>query len=146
MSGMQSGNNVPGSIVSTTNLPMGYGGGRARFSDPFMNSMIGMNTGTPRFSVSALEQPINPYVPSVADLFPSMQMNPMQAQINPMSFGAARFLQGNTAPMLDYGMPQGAAIPQFNMPRYQPMPYDDYLRSIEPPPAPEPVSDNGGGA
>ena len=96
----------------------------------------------------------NPYIPSIDEMFPAMQsspmfqsqLNPMQAQINPMSFGAARFLQGNTAPVLDYGMPQGAALPQFNMPRYQPMPYKDYLRSIETSaPTPEPVSDNGGG-
>ena len=70
----------------------------------------------------------NPYIPSIDEMFPAMQsspmfqsqLNPMQAQINPMSFGAARFLQGNTAPMLEYGLPQGSAIPQFNMPVYKP--------------------------
>lgn len=76
------------------------------------------------------QSPSNPYVPSVADLFP--QMNPMQAQVNPMSFGAARFLQGNTSPVtLDYSLPMGSAIPQFNMPRFKPGAfYNDYEAKI----------------
>lgn len=69
------------------------------------------------------QSPSNPYVPSVADLFP--QMNPMQGQVNPMSFGAARFLQGNTSPLvMDYGLPAGAVISNFNIPKYTPGRFD----------------------
>jgi hypothetical protein len=65
-------------------------------------------------------QMVNPYIPSIQDLFPQ-GVNPMQGQVNPMSFGAARFLQANTNPVtLDYNLPMGSAIPQFNVPRFKP--------------------------
>ena len=78
--------------------------------------------------------PAQPYVPTMAELFPYLQnaqmmpmqpqVNPMQAQINPMSFGVGRFLQGNTAPMmLDFNLPAGM-VPTYNIPQYRPAPFD----------------------
>ena len=75
-------------------------------------------------------QPMNPAQPDVAtmaELFPylqNIQMQPMQSRIDPMSSGVARFLQGNTAPMmLDFNLPAGM-VPTYNIPKYTPGPFD----------------------
>jgi hypothetical protein len=71
--------------------------------------------------------PAQPNVPTMADLFPylqNIQMQPMQSRIDPMSSGVARFLQGNTAPMmLDFNLPAGM-VPTYNIPQYTPGPFD----------------------
>jgi hypothetical protein len=106
-----------------------------RSDDPFssvfrtMNEVVTGKKEEPYFRINytdpnqRFQSQSNPYVPSVAEMFP--QMNPMQGQVNPMSFGAARFLQGNTSPLvMDYGLPAGAVISNFNIPKYTPGRFD----------------------
>lgn len=69
--------------------------------------------------------------PQAQPMFQPM-VSPMQPTINPMSFGAARFLQGNMQPMvLNFAPPP---MPEYNIPRYTPGNFQDYLASIAPPP------------